>query len=217
MQRATDSYNTRDYWIVENRGYAEPNFRLRKCARLVNHLARGRQCTLLDLGCGPAALRGLLDASVGYCGIDMAIQEPAPFLRETDFAANPISFDNRCFDFVVAMGVFEYMGNRQSQKFDEIHEALTKDGHFVVSYINFGHLGCKMWPAYNNVQSIVGFLESLRQVFRIERFFPVSHHWRHKQPGKNALPAIQMRLNCNVPLVSAWLAVEYFFVCRRRS
>jgi hypothetical protein len=54
-------------------------------------------------------------------------------------------------------------------------------------------------------------------MFTVERLLPVSHHWRHKQPGRNALPNLQLLLNCNIPLVSSWLAVEYLFVCSKRT
>ena len=40
--------------------YNRPHYRLEKSARIINRLARGRSCTLLDVGCGPAALMPLL-------------------------------------------------------------------------------------------------------------------------------------------------------------
>ena len=217
MKEVTQNYRNKDYWIVENAQYAVPSFRLRKCARLVNRLAHGRACTLLDVGCGPAALNQLLDPGISYYGLDLAIHEPASYLREADFAQNRISFDERHFDFIVAMGVFEYMGQKQSQKLEEIKGILNEDGKFIMSYINFGHFRRQIWPNYNNVQPIAEMTKCLENVFRVERRLPVSHHWRQKQPGKNALPAIQMHLNFNIPLVSSALAVEYFFVCSHRK
>jgi SAM-dependent methyltransferase len=217
MKEVTQDYRDKDYWIVENAQYAEPSFRLRKCARLVNQLAQGRACSLLDVGCGPAALSQLLDPNISYYGVDLAIHQPASYLREADFAQNRISFDERRFDFVVAMGVFEYMGQNQNRKLQEIKEILNDNGKFIMSYINFGHLRRQIWPNYNNVQPIADMTKGVEEVFRIERRFPVSHHWRQKQPGKNALPAIQMHLNFNIPLLSSALAVEYFFACSHRK
>jgi len=217
MQQATDDFNKREFWIHENLLYAQPNFRLEKCARLINGLMQGRTYDLLDVGCGPAALRRLLDSSITYHGVDIAIHEPAPYLRELDIVQNPIAFEAKHFDVVVALGVFEYMGKQQDRKFGEIREILNADGRFIMSYINFRHYRRRIWPAYNNIQPIGDLLQSLAKVFRVERCFPVSHHWRHKQPGRNALPAVQMHLNWNIPLVSPWLAVEYFCVCTRRN
>jgi len=213
VNATAQGYRNRDYWIVENAQYAAPSFRLRKCARLINRLAQGRTASLLDVGCGPAALRPLLDQNIAYHGLDVAIHQPADYLREADFVQNRINFDGKQFDYVVAMGFFEYMGQKQNQKFEEIRDILKKDGRFVMSYINFGHYRRQVWPNYNNVQSIAEMSSALEKVFRIENCFPASHHWRQKQPGNNSLPGIQMHVNFNIPLISPALAVEYFFVC----
>ena len=216
MPAITESYRPKDYWIFENRQYAEPSFRLFKCARMLNELANGKECSLLDLGCGPGALRDLLSPNIQYHGIDIALQQPASFMREMDFAKNPISYDGQRFDFIVALGVLEYMGTLQDEKFREINSILNPDGKFIMSYINFGHLRRKIWPNYNNVQSIQAMANSLNNVFKMERCFPASHHWRPKQPGRYALPKIQMHLNFSIPVLSPWLALEYFFVCAHK-
>ena len=210
-------FRTRDYWIVENAIYAEPSFRLRKCAHFVNKYAGKRQCTLLDVGCGPATLRPLLAPNVRYHGIDIAIHEPAENLLELDASREPISFREQSFDFVTALGFFEYMGVQQSQKLREIRAILKESGKFLMTYINFDHCRKEVWPNYNNVRSIEEMRKSLSEVFNVERCFPASHHWRQKQPGKHALPRIQMLLNFNVPVLSRRLAVEYFFVCSRKK
>jgi SAM-dependent methyltransferase len=217
VSEVTEHYKTRDFWIRESVLYEEPSFRLRKCARLLDELTRGEERDLLDLGCGPAALRRCLKPNVNYHGVDIAIHEPAPYLLERDCVANPIAFADKKFDIVVALGVFEYMGRHQLQKFVEISRILKEDGTFIMSYINFKHVRRVVYPIYNNVQSIDEVVRSLEHVFRVEKCVPVSHHWRHKQPGRNALPGIQMRLNWNIPYLSSWLAVEYFCVCSRRT
>ena len=216
QQTASGNYRQRDYWIIQNRQYTEPSFRLHKCARMLKELANGRECTLLDVGCGPGALRHVLPPQIKYYGIDIALQEPASFMREVDFAKNPISYDGQRFDFIVGLGVLEYMGTLQNQKFQEIKSILNENGKLVVSYINFSHLGRKVWPNYNNVQSIGSMADSLKEVFKIERCFPASHHWRQKQPGRYAVRKIQMHMNFNIPVLSPWLAVEYFFVCSHK-
>lgn len=217
MKQAVENFRTRDYWIIENAIYAEPSFRLRKCARFVNEMAGDRDCALLDVGCGPAALRPILNRNISYYGIDLAIHQPAPFLQERDIARETIGFDDKRFDFVVALGFFEYMGPQQNRKFEEIKAILKDDGKFMMSYINFGHFRRKVWPNYNNIQPIDQMTKSLKEVFQVERRFPASHHWRQKQPGKSAVPALQMRMNFSIPIFSPLLAVEYFFICSPRK
>ena len=213
MTQTVENFRDRDYWIVENTIYKKPSFRLRKCAQVVNKIAAGRQCSLLDVGCGPAALQPLLDPNVSYFGLDIAIHQPAANLRELDVARETVDFDGRRFDFVVALGFFEYMGHQQKLKFEEIRNILKPDGKFMMSYINFRHYQRKVWPNYNNVQSIPEMKKGLSEVFHVERHFPASHHWRQKQPGGSALPELQMRVNVNLPVFSPLMAVEYFFVC----
>lgn len=113
-------YHKRDFWGTENLKFTEPHFRMRKAARQICKLARGRELDLLDVGCGPAALAGLLPANLRYHGIDIAIQDPAPNLVEADFAEQPIASRGVTFDIIVAQGVFGYMGDVQSQKLAEI-------------------------------------------------------------------------------------------------
>ena len=76
----------KDFWSKENLQYSRPHYRLEKSARIINRIARGRSRTLLDVGCGPAPpLRSLLRPNIEYCGIDIAIHDPAPNLIEADF------------------------------------------------------------------------------------------------------------------------------------
>ena len=138
-QQAAENFRKRDYWIVENAQYAKLSFRLRKCGRIISELAGGRECTLLDVGCGPGALRSAVSPNVRYRGMEIALPEPAPHFREVDFAKNPISWDGERFDFVTTFGVFEYMGNVQDQKLEEIKACLKPGGKFLTTYINFGH------------------------------------------------------------------------------
>ena len=216
-QQAIENFRSRDYWVVENAQYAEASFRLRKCAQIINEMAENKECTLLDVGCGPAALQPLLNPNISYHGIDIAIHKPVAYLRELDIARETIAFDNKRFDFVVAFGFFEYMGQQQRPQVRGNQQAILKDdGKFMMSYINFGHFRRKVWPNYNNVQPIAEMTKSLNAVFQVERRFPASHHWRHKQPGKNSFPSLQMRVNLNIPIFSPLLAVEYFFICSRR-
>jgi len=210
-------YHKRDFWIKENLNYVEPHFRLAKAARIIDRLARGRECDLLDVGCGPATLARLLTKNVRYYGIDIAIHNPAPNLLELDFAENPIRFDGKRFDLIVAQGVFEYIGAVQAEKFREIAGLLNEGGKFLVSYVNFNHLNWHRYSPYNNIQSFGDFRNSLEQYFRIDRFFPTSQRWRHEEPRTRMMKAIQMHINLNVRIISRIFAVEYFFICRARK
>jgi SAM-dependent methyltransferase len=203
----------KDFWREENLKYTRPHYRMEKAARLINSLAGGQERTLLDVGCGPATLGSLLKPNIRYHGIDIAIQEPAANLIEADFLESPIQFGDKKFDIVIAQGVFEYVGEHQSQKFAEIARLLNKDGIFVASYVNFDHRQKDVYWPYSNVQSFGDFRRSLTGNFRIRRFFPTSYNWNHWEPGRRILRAANMHIKFNVPIVGPALAVEYFVVC----
>jgi SAM-dependent methyltransferase len=210
-------YYKRDFWSQENLKFTRPHFRLEKSARVINKMAQGKECDLLDIGCGPATLMKLLDRNIHYYGIDIAIHEPASYLLEADLLEAPIRFGDKQFDFVLAQGVFEYVGEFQSRKFAEISGLLRQGGTFIVSYTNFGHHRKRVYWPYSNMQPMSDFRESLARYFRIARCFPVAHNWHHGAPQKRWLQAIQMHVNLNIPVLSPVLASEYFFICSPRT
>lgn len=214
-QKAQD--HKREFWKDENLKYAEPHFRMRKTARVICKVAGDRQCDLLDVGCGPAALRTLLPQNISYYGIDIAIQDPAPYLREFDFLESPIEFGTKKFDIITAQGVFEYVGELQSQKFSEIRRILKEHGNFILTYMNFGHRRKSVYEPYSNVQESAAFRADLSRFFVITRSFPISHNWRHSQPNRKLLKAAQAHLNVNIPVISPILAVDYIYVCSPRT
>jgi SAM-dependent methyltransferase len=203
----------RDFWAKENLNYSKPHFRLEKSARLINKMSAGRPCDVLDVGCGPATLMPLLQDNVRYYGVDIAIHDPAPNLIQADLLESPICFREMRFDIVLAQGFFEYVGDYQDEKLAEISRLLQDDGKFIVTYVNFAHRNRQIYWPYSNMQSIEDFRKSLARHFSIDRFFPVSHNWRHSNPGRAMLRFSQMHLNVNVPVFTPMLAVEYFFVC----
>lgn len=213
----SDTLYKKDFWSKENLKYSRSHYRLEKSARIINRLARDKECTLLDVGCGPAALMRLLRPNIQYYGIDIAIHEQAPNMLEVDFLETPISFGDKRFDIVIAQGVFEYVGNFQSRKFAEIAELLNEDGLFIVSYVNFAHRDKKIYWPYSNVQAIDDFRQSLAHYFKIQKFFPTSHNWHHLEPGRGLVKAPNMYINVNIPFISRGLAVEYFFICSRAT
>ena len=50
----------------------------------------------------------------------------------------------------------------------------------------------------------------------MDRVVPASHNWKHSQPDKALVKAANMHVSMNIPLVSRWLAVDYFFLCSVR-
>ena len=213
---AVKSYK-RDFWIKENQKHVPAHYRLQKAARVVSDIAQGRECDLLDVGCGPATFGSLLPGNIHYHGIDLAIHNPASNLIETDILENPIKFGEKQFDIIVALGVFEYVGSVQSQKFDEIAQLLNEHGKFVLSYTNFDHHDKHIFEAFSNVQSFGDFRQSLARHFTIDRYFPASHNWHGGQPTRRLVKAANMHVNANIPLLSPRLAVEYFFICSLRA
>jgi SAM-dependent methyltransferase len=206
----------KDFWSKENLKFSEPWYRIEKSARLIARLSEGSECSLLDIGCGPAALMSLLPQNVDYHGIDIAIQEPAQNLVECDILKNPIRFKDQQFDIIIAQGVFEYLGEFQSQKFAEIAAILKDNGTFIVSYTNFKHRKPVIYHAFSNVVSLDEFRSDLERYFVVRRCFPFSHNWKHGQPARKLVKAVNMHVSANIPLISPVLAVEYFFVCSLR-
>jgi SAM-dependent methyltransferase len=212
----TQAYK-KDFWSKEHHKFTQPHFRLERCARIINKIARGRECDLLDVGCGPATLARLLHPNVRYHGIDIAVSDPAPNLLEMDFLQAPIAFGGASFDIVLAQGVFEYVEDMQSQKFAEIAGLLSQNGTFIVSYTNFGHRKKQLYAPFSNVRPIAEFRAGLARHFTVDKTFPVSHNWYHGQPSRWFMKAAQMNISLNIPLISPVLAVEYFFFCSARS
>lgn len=206
-------YYQRDFWSKENLKFSTPHYRMEKIARIISRVAAGRERELLDVGCGPAALRHLLPPGIHYHGIDMAIQDPTPDLVESDIVSTPITFADKKFDIVIAQGVFEYVPNVQAQKFAEIAEILRPGGTFIVTYWNYAHRNPKVYHAHSNVQPIDDFRRDLSRYFSVDRFFPASHNWYHGSPSMRFNKAINMHVNIRIPLISPLLGVEYVFLC----
>ena len=210
-------YFKKDFWSTENLKFSRPGCRLQKITKLIAGIADGKEtCDLLDVGCGPATLMSILPPNVTYHGIDIAIQNPAPNLIERDLLEAPIDFEDKVFDIVVASGVFEYFGDRQREKFAEVARILRPTGAFIVTYTNFGHRSKGAYWALNNIGSLNGFRTDLSREFEICRSFPVGHNWTLREPNRRLVKDLNMRINSNIPIVSRFLAVEYFFVCTPR-
>jgi SAM-dependent methyltransferase len=208
--------STKDFWGQEHYKFEAPHFRLQKSARLINTMAPSGPCTLLDVGCARSSLKQLLKPNIEYFGIDISIDRPAPYLHEVDILGNSIEFDGHHFDFVIAQGLFEYLGEAQEDKFREIAQILSPRGKFIVTYENFDHRRPSIYWAYTNVQKPAAFRASLEQSFIVERQLPTALNWSHSQPVRRLTKAVNAGLNLTIPVVTAKLAVEYFFVCSVR-
>ena len=205
-----------DFWIEENQKHVPAHYRLQKSARIVNAIAGRDECDLLDVGCGPATLMRLVRPNIHYHGIDIAIHDPAPNLIQADILERSIKFAGKQFDIVSALGLFEYVGAAQEQKFSEIAQLVNEGGKFVVTYTNFEHRDKRIFEAFSNVQPFEDFRGSLARHFSIDRCFPTSYNWHGGQPTRTLLKAVNMPVRANIPLVGHKLAVEYFFICSRR-
>lgn len=217
MGNVVGKYYKKDYWIEENLAFAKPHFRLHKCARIVNSLSRGKNCDLLDLGCGPGTLAELLPKNINYYGIDIAIHSPSPNLLEMDLLANTIKFGDKNFDFIVAMGLFEYMGNLQSQKFFEINQILKDSGKFIMTYSNIQHRDWQSDQPWNNVQTIDMLKKDLAVIFHVDKLFASSHNRRCHASTRIMIRKIQMNINTYIPFISPLMAIEYFIICSKKS
>jgi SAM-dependent methyltransferase len=206
-------YYKKEFWSTENLKYETPHFRMSKVAREISRLTADREYDLLDVGCGPGTLQRLMPSNVHYHGIDISIPVPADNLLEADILEGPIDFRGMRFDFVVAQGMFEYVGAYQSEKFAEIAGLLKDDGKFVLTYQNFDHRQREIYWPYSNVQRPAAFRAELSRFFKIDRRVPVSHNWNHSQPNRPLMKASQAYINVNVPLISPILAVDYLYVC----
>jgi SAM-dependent methyltransferase len=210
---AVQQYYQRDFWRKENLKFSQPHYRMEKAVRIINRVARDKECELLDIGCGPAALMHLLPPSIHYHGIDIAIHDPAPNLAEADIVSAPIRFADKQFDIIIAQGVFEYVPGVQCQKFAEIAQILKPGGTFIVTYWNYAHRNPKVYHAHSNVQPFGDFRQDLARYFTVGRFFPASHNWFHGSPSVKLNKAVNMHINMNIPVISPLLAVEYFVLC----
>src|ERR1700733_5705782 len=193
-------YYKKDFWSEENLRYSVPHFRMHKVARVIRRLTRDRMVDVLDVGCGPGTLGTLLPSNVHYYGIDISIPEPADNFLEADILKNPVDFKDMKFDLVVAQGLFEYIGEYQSQKFAEIAAVLKDDGRVVLTYQNFDHRQREIYWPYSNVQRRADFHSDLSRFFKIERWFAVAHNWNHGHPRRRVIAGPQEHLNIFSPL-----------------
>jgi SAM-dependent methyltransferase len=116
--------------------------RLMMIGRFVDRLASSGS-KLLDVGCGPAALKKLLPDDIDYFGVDIsdglvaAHGDPSHF-TVADLNTEPACFGGAQFDIVVCSGIFEYI--EHVEPFGSfLARKVAPDGHLVLSYTNRQH------------------------------------------------------------------------------
>jgi cyclopropane fatty-acyl-phospholipid synthase-like methyltransferase len=206
----------RDFWSQENLKSSKPHLRLKKAALLIDDLSTKPNCSLLDIGCGSSTLAQMIRGDIQYFGIDIAIPRPTPNLLELDILEEPVQFNGRHFDVIVALGLFEYLGKFQDKTLAEMSALLNTDGTFITSYVNFDHRKRTIYYPYSNMQSMDSFRRSLSQFFRIERSFPTSYNWTHIEPNRKIIQSMNMHINLHIPVLGQVLGVEYLFICSPR-
>src|ERR1044071_6962391 len=112
----------------------------------------------------------LLRPGISYFGIDIAIHDPAPNLLETDILDAPIGFAGRRFDIVTALGVFEYVGARQTEKFGEIAALLSERGRCVVTSTTRPPRAGRFLGPYSRAPRCGESRRTLPRHFTIDRF-----------------------------------------------
>ncbi len=175
----------------------------------MNRLAVGKDCRLLDVGCGPATLGLLLAPNIQYFGIDIAIQEPSPNLKECDILQEPISSEEAPFDLIVAQGLFEYLADSQSRKFAEIADLLTPDGNFIVSYVNFDHRRPDLLLALQQHSVRSSIPEQPGETLRHREAVPDRAQLEPQRAMALVRASTEHAVNRNIPFLTSRLGVEY--------
>ncbi|WP_284352581.1 class I SAM-dependent methyltransferase [Roseisolibacter agri] len=175
--------------------------------------------TLLDLGCGPAALRRLLPADIAYYGADLTAEALPPGRESDRFAVADLNadadpFPGRTFDVLVVSGMFEYV--RDPRAFLTLVRRKTRPGgHLVLTYLNRWHhreLRARLLhraPTYPDPHiNFISIAEAARGIkasgFVIESYAMLS-------AGQRVLPVVPGTLHFPLNV----LARTFVFVCRR--
>ena len=134
--------DTAAYWNVRSPEFDAVHARLRLIGRLAAALHGVR--SVLDVGCGPAALRGVLPPAAEYFGVDVAStvieaqRDPAHF-EVVNLDRSPRPFGGRRFDLLICSGVFEYVNDRDGfMRF--LDAAAAPNGWLIFSFTNHQHV-----------------------------------------------------------------------------
>lgn len=204
-----------DYWIKENLTYSRPHLRLQKLSKIINSIAKNNKLSLLDVGCGPAALKNLLNKNIDYYGIDIAIHEPNENFIEKDIIQNTIDFNGKTFDLIISSGFFEYAGSFYSKKFGEINDILNDSGLFILTFSNMNHIMKPKYHSWNNYASIKDIQNELSQHFIIKKQFPAYYNLKYKEITNKFFSQMQKNININIPIINTLFGVDHIFICRK--
>jgi len=99
--------------------------------------------TMLDVGCGPAAVRRVIPSTIEYFGVDIAsdviaAQHDPEHFEVIDLDGDARCFGERRFDLILCSGVFEYI--QRTQPFMQfLRRKSAPDGHLIFSFTNHQH------------------------------------------------------------------------------
>lgn len=132
----------REYWNRRTSHFSRPHARLRLIRDLIEALPEPVS-TLLDVGCGGAALQRLLPGHIEYFGVDIAsevitAQRDTSHFEVADLEEGQDCFAGRQFDVVVCSGVFEYI-QRRDRFLEFVRSKTAARGHLILSFTNRHH------------------------------------------------------------------------------
>jgi SAM-dependent methyltransferase len=133
------------HWNLRARAFDCVHPRLKLIANLINDLP-GSNKTLLDVGCGPAALKRAIPSNIEYFGVGIVSEiinehhDPDHFAL-CDLNHDPKCFGNMKFDIVVCSGIIEYI--HDPERFMHfLCSKMSDHGHLIISYENRQHYRC---------------------------------------------------------------------------
>lgn len=209
--------STSAYWNVRGPEFDTVHPRLQLIGRLIGELPGVR--TMLDVGCGPAAMRRVVPPGIEYFGIDIAsdviagLDDPAHF-QVVNLDTVDGCFDDRRFDLVVCSGVFEYINDRE-RFMRLLRRKAAPGGHLILSFTNHQHLkdGLRWlhgrYTGYRDPHVNFMLVPAVRRLLADSGWTVLRYRSITKHGVEHPLLARFTRFPMNV------LNRQYIFVCRR--
>ena len=133
-----------DYWRQ-----ADDTFDMERLALLSKHVQAEEN--VLEVDCGPGVLAAQMrDKGANVTATDLSsvavarAQAKGIACRQVVVDAEPLPFEDACFDVVVSNSAIEHRFFHE-KIFDECERVLKPGGRFIVCLPNIGHLICRWW------------------------------------------------------------------------
>jgi SAM-dependent methyltransferase len=202
------------YWNARTRDFTQPHARLQLIRRLIDGLPRGVR-TILDVGCGGAALKDLLPGTLEYFGVDIAnsvinAQRDPEHFQVVDLECVHQFFGGRTFDLVVCSGICEYISN-WNRFMRLLRRSCPVGGFLILTFTNHEHysesiLRKRLPDPHVNFMSIPQMRASLQKHgFSLLRYTSISVRG-------TTLPVVGRFLGWPLNLFNR----QYLFVCEYR-